>query len=93
MVFSKGKQLSSKAFVDLVTTRTRASLGAWKLSGGGGGVGTASIAESQGERARVGLGLGGVVLRCTGETRSQAFSGAFLEFREGCDPGPRLWLG
>lgn len=59
MVFSKGKQLSSKAFVDLVTTRTRASLGAWKLSGGGGGVGTASIAESQGERARVGLGLGG----------------------------------
>lgn len=58
MVFSKGKQFSSKAFVDLVTTRTRASLGAWKLSGGEAGWGTASTAESQGERARAALGFG-----------------------------------
>lgn len=28
------RQLSSKALVDLVTRRTRASLGAWELSGG-----------------------------------------------------------
>ena len=34
VMFPKAKQLSSKALVDLVTTRTRDSLRAWKLSGG-----------------------------------------------------------
>lgn len=38
-VFPKGKQLSSKALVNLVTTRTRALVRAWELSGGGVGMG------------------------------------------------------
>lgn len=56
MVFPKAKQLSSKALVDLVTTRARSSLRAWKMSGGGeAGLGTTRLRGPKGSALGTGF--------------------------------------
>ena len=57
-MFPKGKQLSSKALVNLVTTQTRASVRAWKLSGVGTGMEDNWNFGSQGEQVRWAKSLG-----------------------------------
>lgn len=57
-MFPKGKQLSSKALVNLVTPRMRALVRAWKWPGGGAGMENNGNLGSQGEQVGWAKSLG-----------------------------------